>query len=77
LTKLLAEAVRGELTGFAYVAMSEGYKYHVDAVGRAFDDPIPARGMAMQLGDYLGRIARGEDDDEDDEGDEDDDWPGC
>lgn len=67
LTELLAEAARGDLTGFAYAAMYENRNYHVGAVGEAYSNPIPARGMAMQLSDYLGRIARGEEEDDDED----------
>lgn len=67
LKELLVEALRGELTGFAYAAMYRSRDWHVAATGEARHDPIPARGMAMQLSDYLGRVARGEEEDEDGE----------
>lgn len=55
LSQLHAQALRGTLTGIAYVAYIEDHSYIANAAGSAIDDPTHTRGMLSVLDDKLAR----------------------
>lgn len=50
---------RGELIGFAFVAMLKQRKFFVNVAGEAYRNPVFARGCVSALDDELGLRARG------------------
>lgn len=58
LTRLLADAKRGEIAGFAYIALHQGTSYSGDVIGRAKQFPIYTLGLVKALEDLLVRRLR-------------------
>ena len=55
LSQLHTQALRGTLTGIAYVAYIEEHSFIANAAGAALDDPTHTRGMLSALDDKLAR----------------------
>jgi hypothetical protein len=58
LEDLLIKARRGEVIGFAYVAMQPGGDYYGDVVGVARSTPLLARGIVGALWEELPSFAK-------------------
>lgn len=56
LEELLAEAKKGQLNGFAYVAMSSGPTFSINALGSAATIPAYALGALKALEDHLFKL---------------------
>jgi hypothetical protein len=58
LQKLLKQASRGEIIGFAYVALRPGCDYSGDVVGVARSSEIITRGVVSTLWDQIPRLTK-------------------
>lgn len=58
LTKLLEQAKKGSVVGFAYVALHQGAMYSGDVIGRAKQFPIYTLGLTRALEQLLSSLIR-------------------